>query len=279
MPDLIESDYVYFGFGKITEHLIKQNISQGKSVACITSQTQGHLSNQSLVFIDHASLLKYNVISRTAIFSWRELNHANKALLHWIFSNSFLAKKSFLLSSASVYRESNVPLDEGTNNLVADHLANKKFILERALFETLKSKDINHTNLRISNVYGENLDYGFVSSLINSIKYKIIPDIYTDTDIMRDYLSVRDLSSAIEELAKINIQEENLNVSTGVGTTLIDVLKVFTKFGFELNSANYVDAPKNLRKKVILDCSKLKSIIDWKPANFEVELKKILQTF
>jgi hypothetical protein len=58
----------------------------------------------------------------------------------------------------------------------------------------------------------------------------------------------------------------------------MEVLKVFTKFGFELTSANYVDAPENIKKKVILDCSKLKSIIDWKPANFEVELKKIIQT-
>lgn len=279
MKNLIESDYIYFGYGKITDYFIKRACSQGKRVICVTNQKLEIFSNRNLAIVDPASIRKFHVASRTAIFSWNEKNPSNAALLEWVGSNSFSLKKSFFLSSASVYKDSNISLSEDELNLENDYIRNKKYLLEQVLLESLGQKGINHTNLRVSNVFGETLNYGFISNLIHSIEKKISAIIFKEKNITRDYLSIEDLSIAIDKLSIVDIAEDNLNIGTGTGISISRVLEVFNKLGYKFQDADYVSAPLNLKKSVVLDCARLKTTIDWHPIDFDQEIKRILQTF
>jgi nucleoside-diphosphate-sugar epimerase len=274
----IETDYIYFGFGKITNNLIDQARSKGKSVVCVTNQNHGTCLEKNTTFIDLEGLRELKVKSKTAIFSWKEINTLNTASLEWVASNSFFTKNSFLLSSTSLYKNSDLPIDEVDSNLEDNFAENKKYILERILAKTLREKSIRHTNLRLSNVFGKNLEYGFIANLLHSLRSQKPAVIFNETNITRDYLSIDDLGIAVAKLSDLDVSEENLNVGNGTGITISGVLEVFSNLGFDFANSDYVSAPANIRQKVVLDCTKLKSIIDWCPKDFETDIKKVLKS-
>ncbi len=274
----IETDYIYFGFGKITNYLINYNRWEGKRVVCVTNQTDVVTSDRTTTFVDYAYLPELEVNSKTAIFNWKEVNTLNSTALEWVASNSFSARKSFLLSSASLYRESDIPIKEDDSNLEENYSENNKYILEQVIGRILREKSIVHTNLRLSNVFGENLNYGFIANLLNSLRNQKPAVIFNQTSITRDFLYIEDLRTAIAKLSKMEFSEENLNLGSGIGITIDRVLEVFSFLGFEITDVIYADAPENIRQKVVLDCTKLKEIIDWKPKDFEASIKRILET-
>lgn len=278
MTSQIETDYIYFGFGKITNNLLEQASSKGNSVVCVTNQNHGICLDKNITFIEHTDLREFNVKSKTAIFSWQEINSPNTASLEWVASNSFITKKSFLLSSASLYKDNDLPINEDDSNLEENYSQNKKYILERILVKTLREKSIRHTNLRLSNVFGENLDYGFIANLLHSLRSQEPAVIFKEAEITRDFLSIDDLGVAIAKLSELDIAEENLNVGNGTGITISEVLEVFSNLGFDFANSDYVGAPANIKQKVVLDCTKLKSIIEWCPKDFKTGIKKVLKT-
>ena len=82
---------------------------------------------------------------------------------------------------------------------------------EKLLTDLLKNKDWFETNLRISKVYWTNLDYGFIITVMISIKSDGTIDIVDDQELVRDYVYVNESSSVIRELIKISNTKEILN--------------------------------------------------------------------
>ena len=132
--------------------------------------------------------------------------------------------------------------------------------------------------MRISNVFGENLDYGFIANLLHSLRSQEPAVIFKEAEITRDFLSIDDLGVAIAKLSELDIAEENLNVGSGTGITISEVLEVFSNLGFDFANSDYVGARANIKQKVVLDCTKLKSIIEWYPNDFKTGIKKVLKT-
>ena len=147
------------------------------------------------------------ITSTITIFAWRDRNVANKFatyLFDWIKSSNFKTEKSFFLSSASVYEDSKTAHYELSTNLEN----NEKLSLERSLGEIFIKKNTIHTNLRISNVYGLGLDYGFIGSLFKSIQSGSSIGIHPNLNTTRDYIHTYDVIYAIESLIKIDTREE-----------------------------------------------------------------------
>lgn len=272
----IRCDYIFFGFGKITEHLIDYLHSQGKSIVCVTNQTHPSSEKSNLLFITRERLIQGKVMSEIAVFGWVDTSPLNRDFTEWLLSNSFKVQKSFMLSSASVYRNSIEPLNEDKGNLSPDYLVNKKYCLERELLAIFRDKETPHTNLRISNVYGMGLNHGFIASLLKSLISESPADVYNQTQITRDYISINDLCKAIEELSKNRSNLEVLNVSTGVCTDLAEILDLFESLGSKIHLRNYLDAPSQIRISVSLDCSLLKSLIRWDPVSLKIGIRQIL---
>jgi hypothetical protein len=276
MMNLIRSDYIFFGFGKITNHLINHLHGQGKSIVCVTNQTHPGSEKSNLRFITRERLIQEKVIAEVAIFGWIDTSPLSKDLNEWLLTNSFKVQKSFMLSSASVYKSSLEALNEDQRNLSPDHMANKKYCLERELLAIFRDKGTSHTNLRISNVYGTGLNHGFIAGLLKSLISQSPANIYNQTQFTRDYISITDLCKAIEELSKLESKLEVLNVSTGVGINLAEILELFENLGSRIDFRKYLDAPCQTRMRVVLDCSLLKSIIQWDPVSLKIGISQIL---
>jgi len=275
---MADTTVIIFGLGQITNLLARSLVAGGKKVICVTDNRYNQVKDlpvTNLKVLTYKQVLNEIIDANLAIFSWNDVNklvQENNVILEWVESNKFSAKKSFFLSSASVYKDQFVPHTESSDTL----RDNKKTILEDILKMITLKKNITHTNLRISNVYGIGIDYGFIGSLLNSLKSGSEVNIFEDQSIIRDYIHIDDVLFAVNELLEIDCARDCLNVSTGIGTTIAQVLEIFSQNGYKFeNRATSLNA-LNVKPVSILDCHNLSELINWRPSNLTQVLDKLL---
>jgi nucleoside-diphosphate-sugar epimerase len=267
-----------FGAGEITNLLIKELIFKGKKVICVTDNSFNQIDNLShtnLEILSYKEILSKKLEVDKVIFSWKDINRLSdndQSIRKWLESHMFQANKSFHLSSASVYKDSISPQDESSTALEN----NKKLELEYILKEITIKKGIFHTDLRISNVYGIDISYGFIGSLFNSIKSGNEVGILQDLNITRDYIHVNDVIYAIQMIIEINTHVDCLNISTGIGTSISQVLEIFTSKGYNFENRVEISNEIKVKKFSILDCKNLSEVINWQPSSLTQVLNRLL---
>ena len=272
---------IIFGAGELTNLLIKDLTLSGRNVLCVTENSYGQvddISHANLETATYKEILNKKLKVDIAIFSWKDstrLNQENQAIRGWLESEMFQASKSFHLSSASVYEHSNESQSETCD--VID--SNIKVVLEKSLKDLLIKKKIFHTDLRISNVYGAGISYGFIGSLFKSIEDGSKIQIFQNLNITRDYIHVEDVIYAIKTLLEIDDYRDCINISTGIGTTLSQLFETFSAKGF--NFENHLEFSNDIkvREVSILDCSALASLISWQPQTLLAVLNKLSKAF
>ena len=272
------SKIIVFGAGEITNLLIKDLTFSGNKVICVTENSFGQVDDLlhiNLEIATYKEVTNKKLKVDTAIFSWKDLDRLiqdNKAVLRWLESDMFQASKSIHLSSASVYKLSDEPQSEDCDVLES----NAKVELEKSLKNLSVRKKTMHTDLRISNVYGIDISYGFIGSLFESIKSGSEIQVLQNLNITRDYIHVEDVIFAIKMLLEIDDYPECINISTGIGTTLSQLLDTFSTKGY--NFENRVNLPNDVkvRKVSILDCKRLEGLIRWQPNSLNEVLSKLV---
>jgi nucleoside-diphosphate-sugar epimerase len=272
------SHVLIFGAGEISNLIIKELTFRNNKVLCVSNNRFGqtnNLSYENLEIISYEEILSQKLDVDTAIFAWRDstrLISDNHAILNWIESENFHANKSLHLSSSSVYKDFNAPQNENCKVLEK----NKKLELENILTEIAFKKESIHINLRISNVYGIEVSYGFIGALFDSIKHGTEVSIFQNLNITRDYIHVHDVIYAIRMLLEVDTDLECINISTGIGTTISQVLQIFASKGY--NFGKRTEVPNNLKVKQdsILDCKNLSELIDWQPKSLARVLNELL---
>ena len=277
---MANSEVLIFGVGQITVSLIKSLIFNGHKVVCVTDNYFGQIDNLS---DDNLEVLTYNDILQNkynidaVIFSWNDhykLARNDNAIAKWLQSNMFESKRSFFLSSASVYGDSMTAHSELCTNIEN----NEKLLLEKSLSEIFFKKKTVHTNLRISNVYGAGIDYGFIGSLLYSIQYENTVGIHPNLNTTRDYIHIDDVISAIEKLINIDTGKVCINISTGTGTTISQVLDIFANKGYKFENRKEITLTSKSKLISILDCSALANLIPWAPSTLATTIDKLIPT-
>jgi nucleoside-diphosphate-sugar epimerase len=275
-------DVLVFGYGEVVSNLICELIKEGLSVICVTRDitAENHIaSSRNLHFYDYLSITNIKIRALTSIVAWRDINYLldqNTSFLDWFNSDFLVVGKNVLLSSASVYRNSYVPLTESNDSLDLNVASNKKYILENELDLIMNKKNVSNHNLRISNIYGENIAYGLIGSIFSSIKSGAYIQIESNQQIVRDYVHISDVIFAIKSLLHLNIDRQTINVSTGVGTSIYEIVNLFLKEGYDIQNKFIYGRQDILKTDSVLNCDKLASMILWEPIKIEIGLKKAL---
>lgn len=270
------SKIIVFGAGEITNLLIKDLTFSGKKVICVTENSFGQVDDLlhiNLEIATYKEVTNKKLKIDTAIFSWKDLNRLiqdDQAVLKWLESDMFQVSKSIHLSSASVYKLSDEPQSEDCDVFES----NAKVELEKSLKNLSIRNKTMHTNLRISNVYGIGISYGFIGSLFDSIKSGSEIQILQNLNITRDYIHVEDVIYAIKMLLEIDDYPDCINISTGIGTTLSQVLEAFSAKGFNFESHIDLTNEIKVRDVSILDCKCLAGLIKWQPKSLKQFLDK-----
>lgn len=150
-----------------------------------------------------------------------------------------------------------------------------KLTIEKYLEFTARIVGFDHVILRPSNPVGpwakSNASQGFVSAVLRNYLAGRATHIWGDGSTTRDYLDVRDLADAIVTMCRQEeLGGEVFNVGTGLGRTLNEVVALVRETLdidpiIEMDDERGVDAPYN-----VLDCSRVKQAIGWKP-HYEFE--------
>ena len=271
-------EVLIFGAGEITNLLIKNLALRNKKISCITDNAFGQndaFSHPNLEILSYREIVNRDVDVDTAIFSWRDasrIKDRSDALYKWLESTRFQAKNTFHLSSASIYKQSIYPQLESSTALDA----NEKLELEKKLHEIAAAKNLHHTNLRISNVYGLSITYGFIGSLFSAIRDGGNVRVFNDQNLIRDYIYVNDVIYAIEKLLEIKSHDSIINISTGKGTSVAQILEIFASHGYDFKKQFTSTIDTNVKTSSILSCKILSELVEWRPKGIFEALNEML---
>lgn len=148
----------------------------------------------------------------------------------------------------------------GLVKLVAEH--GLRIVSERTGLVTL--------SLRVANPFGFGQvvkgGQGFIAALINAVRNEKPVQLWGDGSVVRDFLHVNDVVSAAIAAVKVDCQSEILNVGSGVGHSMLEVIGCFERVlgrevKCELLPGRNVDV-----SRVVLDISKAAKLLGWSPS-------------
>ncbi|MFA6391482.1 MAG: NAD-dependent epimerase/dehydratase family protein [Patescibacteria group bacterium] len=180
----------------------------------------------------------------------------------------------FISSGGTVYglldhEQSVVTENQATNPICSYGIV--KLSIEKYIYLYNYLYGINYLVLRFANPYGryhKSDKQGLINVILNKIINHETVTIWGDGSTVRDYVYINDCSSIVRNLIEKNISNETINIGSGVGYSINDILKIIEKQigNFKTNrlETRDFDVPS-----FILDNSKLQSIINHTFTNIE----------
>ncbi|MGN0437446.1 MAG: NAD-dependent epimerase/dehydratase family protein [Lachnospiraceae bacterium] len=167
----------------------------------------------------------------------------------------------FLSSGGTVYGNQPIqPIKEDAEAVPINHYGNLKLCIENTI-RTMNFQSKNNMLIaRISNPYGPGQDYkkgvGFIDACIKKGMSGEDMEVWGDGEIVRDYIYIEDVCRMLYTLTNYSGLEEVFNISSMVGTSQNDVIKIIRTIFKDMNvlytASRSVDA-----KKIVLDNSKI----------------------
>ena len=179
-------------------------------------------------------------------------------------------KVVFASSGGTVYGQPRtVPIAEGHPTEPITSYGIVKLAVEKylALFEHLHGLD--YAALRSSNLYGPYQDpggqQGVIPVFLSRLRAGQPVTIWGDGSVVRDYLYISDLVEALKLAARANLGRKVLNVGSGRGTSLNELIAIIARVTGSRPEVRYVagrslDVPAN-----VLDVARVREELGWKP--------------
>jgi UDP-glucose 4-epimerase len=129
--------------------------------------------------------------------------------------------------------------------------------------------DIPSVSLRLSNPYGPGQNVNKPQGVVGIFLEKILAhekiEIWGDGSVIRDFVHVQDVASAFAHALAANAKAEIFNIGSGKGLSLKDLLSLMFELT-ETNSEIIYQPPRKVDVQCnILDISKAKDFLNWKP--------------
>ncbi|MGO9753239.1 MAG: NAD-dependent epimerase/dehydratase family protein [Solirubrobacteraceae bacterium] len=132
--------------------------------------------------------------------------------------------------------------------------------------------------LRIGNAYGpsqpSDRSQGIVGAFLAATRDGTPVRVFGDGSMVRDYVHVGDVAYAVVELARRRSGPRVVNLGSGVGHTVRDVVDIVSAItGVELTVEHLPDRGFDVHA-IVLDVSTLSRLVAWNPIPFEEGIKR-----
>lgn len=149
-----------------------------------------------------------------------------------------------------------------------------KQMMENSILYMNRTQGLRYLILRPSNPYGHGQNLHGKQGLIAVSLGKIIAGekitVWGDGSSVRDYIYIDDLSRAVADLlANENAINTTLNIGSGVGYSVNQILSVIKNVASETIDVEYVDARQADVSSMVLDTRKLRNLITFNPITIE----------
>jgi len=186
----------------------------------------------------------------------------------------------YFSSGGTCYKEAGRKIMEDDTLEISTYYAlSKKICEDYVLFSSNKDR-ISHVVLRPSNVFGKfqrsDGQQGLLGALIRNIKTNSVTSIWGDGSAVRDYISVDLVCNYIKALIQAPEVSGVFNLGSGLGLSVNNILKIFDEISPVTPQVKYVKARNFDKTSVILDVTKIQSVIDIKISDSIKELKDFI---
>ena len=244
-------------------------------------------SENCIKAVIHLAGLKYVEESFKNPLSYWETNVVGTVNLLKAMSN-YDCKKLIFSSSASIYGETNKILKENDPIKPTNPYSKTKYAVEQILQDfSVQKRDWSFIILRYFNPIGAHYS-GIIGEQCKGKNKNIFPTINDvalglknelkifgndwdtlDGTCIRDYIHVMDLANghfySLEYLINNPPKILNLNLGTGIGTSVLDLIKTFERVNKINVSYQFTQRRKGDAAVVVADNSLVKNILKWKP--------------
>lgn len=182
-------------------------------------------------------------------------------------------KVVFLSSGGTVYNNS---IEKHKENDVLKPLSFygiSKLGLEELIQFYHTKYNLKYLILRPSNPYGigQKTDgrQGLIATLLGKVLRNEVFRIWGDGSDIRDYIYIDDFTYIINSLLKKNVSNTIINIGSGDGVSILDVVRTTERIIGKNIELEYVKNSALPVKSNVLDISYLLSLIDYNPTNLE----------
>lgn len=144
---------------------------------------------------------------------------------------------------------------------------------EMIKFEHRHSK-LNYLILRPSNPYGFGQDIygkqGLIAVSIGKLLNNEPLTVWGDGNSVRDYIYIDDLADAVYELIDKKVLNKVINIGSGKGYSVNDIIKILSSVVNKDIKVEFFPSRGVDVESLVLDISKLKSLISFNPRSIEV---------
>lgn len=176
----------------------------------------------------------------------------------------------FLSSGGTVYGVPKyVPISEDHQTYPNCSYGITKLAIENYLRLYTRESGLSTCSLRLSNPYGAFQRVQSAQGAVAVFCYKVLKnetiDIWGDGTVVRDFIYIQDVVEAIENALLKNEALGEINVGSGSGTSINDLLNTIEIVTNKKTNRNYLpsrnfDVPVN-----VLDVTKAKNLLGWSP--------------
>ena len=259
------SDSVDFVYGSLNESLRIKQIFQSYTISQVIHLVSTMIPSSKSV--DYCNEINNVILPTQVLLDEMRLNNVHKIV--------------FISSGGTVYgsyKESGIYSEEDLKKPISYYGLSKAQLEDLILFHH-RVHGLEYLILRPSNPFGrfQNLygEQGIIPVTIGKIKQGENVEIWGDGSVIRDFISIDYLVNAIVELINKGVVNEIVNIGSGVGYSIKEVIDMIGRnidVHFKV-SYNY-SARRNDVTKSILDTSKLRDLITIKSENIESAIRK-----
>ena len=174
----------------------------------------------------------------------------------------------YFSSGGTVYgeRATLVPFKETDPKEPISYYGLSKQMIENSILFEHRMSNLDYLILRPSNPYGHGQNVNGRQGLIAVALGKVLTGnaitIWGDGSQVRDYIYIDDLAKVVSQLLKRNISCKTVNIGSGVGYAVKEVLEKVRNVVGERLMVEYTPSRKNDVSNMILDNSVLNSLCD-----------------
>ena len=180
----------------------------------------------------------------------------------------------YFSSGGTIYGNTLRPISENDPIRPMSLYAKSKAVTE----ELIMTSNIPYLILRLSNPYGGYQDnekkQGVIPILIRKAFTGEPFEMYIDGTSVRDYFYITDLAQAIRGLIDADVNNEVINVGSGIGTSLSEIIELVEQATEKKINIVHRSAEAPTIQSIVLDIAKLKELTGYEP---EVKLKEGIQ--
>ena len=239
------------------------------------------LDFRDAVLVDTVALVANNAKTNDDEEALQEIERKYRALLN-VLKEGGLKRFIYFSSGGTIYGDSEKAIAEDAPINPISLYAQSKARVEKVIRES----GVDYLILRLSNPFGgyqlTNKGQGVIPILINKALHDEVFEMWISGDSVRDYFYIDDLAKVINGLIEHDISCETINVGSGVGTSLQEVIHGVEEAVGKTIRIERKNSDVHMVQSIILDTGKLFRLIGYVPDTsieygIREEVKRIME--